>query len=105
MDVNNNNFKQEVLESEIPVIVDFKAPWCGYCRRLEPMALKLGEELAGKVKIVMVDIDKDPEIAEQYKVMTIPNLMLFRGGEKISSVVNPTSRDAINKWLGDNGLM
>lgn len=105
MDINNNNFKKEVLESEIPVIVDFQAPWCGYCRRLEPMVNKLAQEHSGTIKFVTVDIDKAPEIAQQFKVMTIPNLMLFKSGEKVSAVVNPTSRDAINKWMGENGLL
>ncbi len=102
IDVTGKNFKEEVLEAEGTVMVDFKAPWCGYCRRLEPTVEKIGEEFQPGVKLVGVDIDADPELAEQFNVMTIPTLFLFRDGAAVSSVVNPANRDAIVGWLQEN---
>lgn len=102
--INGENFKSEVLESGIPVLIDFQAPWCGYCRRLAPAIDRLEEELVGVMKVGTIDIDKDPELAEQFQVMTIPTLILFRDGKLAASVVNPGTRDAINGWLADNGV-
>lgn len=102
-DVTGKNFKEEVLDSPIPVVIDFKAPWCGYCRRLEPTVVKMGQELEGKIKVVGLDIDADPELAEQFQVMTIPTLILFKDGKAAATVVNPANRDAIDAWLKENG--
>lgn len=102
--INGANFKSEVLESGIPVVIDFQAPWCGYCRRLAPAIDKLEEEFAGAVKVGTIDIDNDPELAEQFNVMTIPTLIVFRDGKLVSSVVNPPTRDAIYGWLKENGV-
>lgn len=102
--VNGANFKQEVLESELPVVVDFQAPWCGYCKRLAPTVGKMEADLAGKVKVGTIDIDNDPELAEQFQVMTIPTLILFKDGKAASSVVNPSSRNVIDEWLSNNGV-
>ena len=102
MEINGKNFQQEVMESTVPVVVDFQAPWCGYCRRLAPAIGRLEEELAGKVKFVQVDIDADPKLAEAYEVETIPTLYLFRDGAAVSSVVNPGSQDTIEGWLQEH---
>ena len=105
IEVNGKNFKEEVLESEVPVVIDFKAPWCGYCRRLEPAVEKMGQELAGKIKVVSLDIDSDPELAEKFNVMTIPTLILFKDGKETAAVVNPANRDAMDAWLKENGAI
>lgn len=105
IDVTGKSFKEEVLDSAVPVVIDFKAPWCGYCRRLEPTVVKMGQEFEGKIKVVGLDIDADPELAEQFQVMTIPTLILFRDGKEVSSVVNPANRDAIEGWLKENGAL
>lgn len=105
IEVNSKNFKEEVLESAVPVVLDFKAPWCGYCRRLEPTVEKMGQELSGKLKVAALDIDADPELAEQFNVMTIPTLILFRDGKAVGTVVNPANRDAIDGWLKENGAL
>lgn len=102
--INGENFKKEVLESGIPVLIDFQAPWCGYCRRLAPAIDMLEKEYAGVVKVGTIDIDNDPELAEQFNVMTIPSLLLFRDGKLAAGVVNPGTRDAVYEWLKENGV-
>lgn len=79
--VTKENFKTEVLEAKTPVLVDFWAPWCGYCRRIGPAVDALAAEYAGKVAVGKVNVDEQPELAEQFKVMTIPSLFVFQNGE------------------------
>lgn len=105
IDVNNKNFEEEVLNSKIPVVIDFKAPWCGYCRRLEPTIEKMEAELAGKIKVAAVNIDESPELADQFQVMTIPTLIAFRNGEYTSSKVNPANRAAIDSWMAESEIL
>ena len=102
--VNGKNFKEEVLDAAIPVIADLQAPGCGYCRRLAPAVEKMEQEVAGKIKVVTIDIDADPELAEQFNVMTIPTLILFCEGKAVGTVVNPANRNAIDGWLKENGI-
>lgn len=102
MELNEKNFEQEVLRASVPVVVDFQADWCGYCRRLAPAVDRLEEELAGKIRVVKADIDRSPQLAERFEVETIPTLFLFRDGKAVSSVVNPGSQDAIEAWLQEN---
>lgn len=102
MEINKDNFNQEVLKAEVPVVAEFEAPWCGYCRRLSPAVGRVEEEQAGKIKVVRIDIDRSPQLAEQYEVETIPTLYLFRDGKAVDSVVNPGSQDEIEAWLKEN---
>lgn len=101
----NKNFEETVLKAEGPVVVDFWAPWCGYCRRLTPAVDRMAEEYGEEVRIVKLNIDEEPDLAEEYGIETIPALLLFRKGEVISSVVNPQSQDAIEDWLKENGAL
>ena len=98
------NFEEQVLKASGEVLVDYGAPWCGYCRRLSPVVDQLAEEYAGKLQVVKVDIDALPAVADRYQVETIPTLMLFRGGESVAEVVNPASRAVIKDWLKENGV-
>ena len=102
MEINKDNIQKEVLQAEVPVVAEFEAPWCGYCRRLSPAVDRLEQERAGKIKVVKIDIDVNPQLAEQYEVETIPTLYLFREGRAVDSVVNPGSQDAIEAWLSEN---
>lgn len=79
--VNSENFEEVVLKSNIPVLVDFNATWCGPCKMLAPTIEKLSAEYAGKVKVVSLDIDEAGDIAGRYSVMSIPTLIVFKNGE------------------------
>ena len=78
-----DNFKTEVLESDIPVLVDFWAPWCGPCKMLGPVISQIAEEYDGKVKVGKVNVDEEDELAAEYSVQSIPTVLLFKGGEVV----------------------
>jgi len=80
-ELSHANFNSEVIKSSSPVLVDFWAPWCGPCRQITPMIEELAAENAGSVKILKVNIDDNPQTAQEYGVMSIPTLMVFKNGE------------------------
>ncbi len=79
--VNADTFQSEVLESEVPVLVDFTAVWCGPCKMLEPIVAELAAEWEGRVKVVKLDVDHNQALAMNYQVMGVPTLILFKDGE------------------------
>lgn len=81
VDLNSENFENEVLQSETPVLVDFWAQWCGPCKMLSPILDELAGEYAGKVKIGKVDVDENQELSAQYSVLSIPTLLIFKDGK------------------------
>ena len=101
----DSSFKQEVLESGQPVLVDFWAPWCGYCRRLGPAVEQLEQELAGRVTVAKLNVDDAQVLAQKYEVETIPTLILFRGGQASEQLINPASKAAILEWLKGQGAI
>lgn len=100
------NFQKDVLEASEPVLVDFWAEWCTPCKMIAPTLEKLAQEMPGKLKIVKVDIDANPDIAQQYMVMSIPNMKVFHkgqqvvGGEIIGAWPEPQMRSKVNQILG-----
>ena len=103
--IEKENFQKDVLESEKPIVVDFWAPWCGYCRRLAPAVERLEGEVGEKVTIASVNVDDLPEVSDKYTIDLIPTLILFKDGKEVDRVVNPPSQDAMLTWLEDNKVL
>ena len=89
--INNDNFKSEVLESSIPVLVDFWATWCGPCRMIAPNVSKIAENFEGKIKVCKADVDQVPELAQSFGVSSIPTIMLFKNGEAVDTHIGATT--------------
>ena len=96
--VNVENFENEVLKSEKPVLVDFWASWCGPCRELGPVVDALGEELTD-VKVVKINVDEERELAKKYKIFSIPTLLVIKDGQTVNKSVGVKSREDILEML------
>ena len=91
----DTNFDQEVLKSDIPVLVDFWAPWCGPCRMVSPVVDELAEELSGKLKVVKVNTDENQEVAVKYGIRSIPTLGIFKDGKIVDGVIGAIPKQSI----------
>ncbi|NLJ89509.1 MAG: thioredoxin [Clostridiales bacterium] len=95
----DDNFEQEVLNSDTPVLVDFYADWCGPCKMIGPVIEELAEEYEGVIKIGKINVDDNQNYSTKYKVMTIPNLIFFKNGEKVDQVIGVVSKDQLVEKL------
>jgi thioredoxin 1 len=86
-EVTDNNFQAEVIESDVPVLVDFWAPWCGPCRMVAPVVEEIAKERGEDLKVVKLNIDDNQQTAVAFNVMSIPTLMVFRGGQQVKTVI------------------
>ena len=100
--LSSSNFKKEVLESDIPVLVDFWATWCGPCRMIAPIVDQLATKYDGKIKVGKVDVDENPEIAESFGISSIPTIMIFKGGEVAAQRVGGANMAVLEAFISDN---
>jgi thioredoxin 1 len=98
--VTESSFEQEVLSSETPVLVDFWAEWCGPCHAVAPILDKIVEEREGELKLVKVNIDEEPALAERYGIASIPTMVLFKDGEPAAAAIGAQPKSAIETQLG-----
>lgn len=99
--VTEKTFEQEVLKASVPVLVDFFAEWCGPCKAMAPALEQVASELEGKLKVVKVDVDKSPEIAQKYRIQAMPTLMIFKDGQVADSHVGAlVQKSKLAQWIG-----
>ena len=98
--LTTTNFNNEVIESDIPVLVDFWATWCGPCRMLGPVIEELAEEYEGKVKVGKVNVDEEPALAAKFDISSIPTVMLFKSGKVTETVVGYRPKEDFKAILG-----
>ena len=103
-DITKENFEQKVLASPVPVLVDFWAPWCGYCLRLGPAVAQVAAEEDGRLAVGKLNIDDAPELAARYGMSSIPTLLLFKNGQACPPVVGPSGKGGIRAYLSEQGL-
>jgi thioredoxin 1 len=99
IELNESSFQTEVLNSGLPVLVDFYAPWCGPCKMLAPLLDQLVGEFQGRVKFAKLNVDDAPELAGKYNITGVPTLTLFRAGQFVDSMVGLVSPKALRSWL------
>ncbi len=103
IELNESNFEQEVKNSDVPVMIDFWAAWCGPCRMIAPFVKEASDVYDGKLKVAKLDVDNNQKIASEYAIMSIPAVMFFKGGEVVDQVVGAVPKkmlfDKIDKVL------
>ena len=95
--LTDQNFKEEILNSEVPALVDFWAPWCGPCKMIGPAIEEIANQYQGKIKVGKLNVDDAPVIASQYSIMSIPTLLIFKGGEIVDKIIGVVSKDQIEE--------
>lgn len=100
--LTDSNFKKEVLNSALPVLVDYWAPWCGPCKTIAPILEELAKEYDGRLKFGKLNIDDNPKIPTQYQIMSIPTLMFFKNGRAVDQATGVISKAELKKKIEDN---
>ncbi len=100
--LTKDNFETEVLKSDKPVLVDFWASWCGPCMMMGPVVEELGNELADTIKVGKVNVDQNPELAQQFGIMSIPCFMVFKNGQQVATTVGGRSKEDLKSFALQN---
>ena len=98
--ITKENYEAEVLNSDIPVVVDFWAAWCGPCKMMGPIIDKLSDDMAGKVKVGKINVDEEPELAAKYGIMSIPTIVKIEGGQEVGRSVGQRPLEVLKSDLG-----
>ncbi len=99
VELTDKNFKKEVLQAKAPVLVDFWAPWCGPCRMAEPIIKELAQEFEGKIKVGKLNIDENPKMTQKYGVMSIPTVIIFKGGKEVKKQIGFPGKEGYKKLI------
>lgn len=99
MKITSENFEKEVLNSEVPVLVDFFATWCGPCKMMSPVVEKLAKEMEGKAKVYKVDTDEEQNLAIKYGIMSIPTFIVFKNGEPVGKAIGMRDKEELINLL------
>jgi len=100
--LSEESFQKEVIQSEQPVLVDFTAVWCGPCKMLDPLVKQLADEWSGKVKVVKLDVDDNPQVTMDYQIMGVPTLILFKNGKPVERLSGYAPKDRLVKKFGQH---
>jgi len=99
IEITDANFEQEVIQSDLPVLIDFWAVWCGPCRMIAPIVEEIAGEYDGKVKVGKLDVDNNPNTAVKYGIRSIPSLLIFKGGEVVDNIIGAVPKEQITEKL------
>lgn len=99
INLNKENFEEEVLQSRMPVLIDFWASWCGPCRMMAPVVEEIAQSMETSIKVAKVNIDENPELAEKYAVMSIPTFVVIKNGQETGRTVGVQSKEEIVKLI------
>ena len=100
--ITKNNFQELVLEAKKPVLIDFWAPWCTYCRRIGPAYEKVAEQYQEELLVGKINIDEEPQLARDEQIEVIPTLVLYQNGEELGSIVAPDSKPKIEQFIQES---
>lgn len=101
MKFNAANFEEEVLKSDMPVLVDFYADWCGPCKMMGPIVSKLAQNFEGKVKVGKINIDDEMSLAQKYRVMSIPTFIIFKNGEAVATIIGAVNEKELTEKINE----